>query len=108
MANLFQKFTGLLQDPAPDFVFEISETGVAWARPALSVPPSFAPIEPGVLAVSPLVDNVLKMDALADQIRAVTGGAAGNWLCAKTRRRGCHSPGLFLSRSGFVVRSVPD
>ena len=72
MANLFQKFTGLLQDPAPDFVFEISETGVAWARPALSVPPSFAPIEPGVLAVSPLVDNVLRMDALADQIRAVT------------------------------------
>ena len=74
MANLFQKFTGLLQDPAPDFVFEVTETGVAWVRPALAAPPSFTPIEPGVISVSPLVDNIVRMDTFADQIRAVTGG----------------------------------
>src|SRR3954466_2600600 len=86
MANLFQKFTGLLQDPAPDFVFEVSETGLAWSRPALATPPSFAPIEPGVLAISPLVDNILNMNAFADQIRAVThGGAVGKRGAARKR-----------------------
>src|SRR4051794_22267625 len=76
MTNFLQKLTGLLQDPAPDFVFEVTESGLAWARPAAGTPPTFTPLEAGVLRVSPLTDNVQKIDALADAIRSITGGAA--------------------------------
>lgn len=101
MANLFQKLTGLLQDPAPDFVFEVSETGVAWARPALAAPPSFAPMEPGILSVSPLVDNILNMDAFADQIRAVT--RAGD-----VRKRGAGDKRGRARKRGGAVVILPD
>ncbi len=77
MPNFFQQITGLLRDPAPDFVFEITEAGIAWARPSLGLPPSFEPLEPGILVVSPLTDNVLKPDALADVIRRITNTAVG-------------------------------
>jgi type IV pilus assembly protein PilM len=81
MGNLLHRFTHLLQDPAPDYVFEVSEAGIAWAKPGSGSKPAFQPLEPGVLAVSPLSDNVLKADALAAAIRGITGAAYG-------RRRG--------------------
>jgi type IV pilus assembly protein PilM len=77
MANFLQKLAGLLQDPPPDWVFEITEEGVAYARPSAGTPPAFSALEPGILNLSPLADNVLKPDALADKIRAVVGGAGG-------------------------------
>ncbi|MDZ4802982.1 MAG: hypothetical protein SGI92_32895 [Bryobacteraceae bacterium] len=77
MATLFDKLGGILKDPPPDFVFEITEEGIAWARPAAGTPPGFAPLESGILNVSPLSDNVLKPDALADKIRSITAGAGG-------------------------------
>lgn len=77
MANLLQKLAGLLQDPPPDWVFEITEEGIAYARPSAGTPPAFVPLEPGVLNVSPLTDNVLKPDALADKIRAIVGAGGG-------------------------------
>jgi type IV pilus assembly protein PilM len=73
MANLLHKFTYLLQDPPPDYVFEISEGGIAWAKPGNAVKPSFQPLDPDVLAVSPLTDNVIKAEALAGAIRSITG-----------------------------------
>lgn len=73
MAGFLHRLTHLLQDPAPDYVFEISEAGLAWARPGGAV--SFQPLEAGVLAISPLADNVHKPDALAAAIRTITGGA---------------------------------
>lgn len=76
MASLLQRLSTLLQDPPADYVFEITEGGIAWARPAAGVPPKTELLEPGVLAVSPLADNVLKPEALADRIRAITGGRA--------------------------------
>lgn len=81
MVPILQKLTGLLQDPLPDFVFELTETGIAFARPPAGVQPAFQPIEPGVLKLSPLANNVLKPDALADSIRAINGTGTG-------RRRG--------------------
>ena len=73
MAGLLHRLTYLLQDPPPDYVFEISESGLAWAKPGGNV--AFHPLEPDVLAVSPLADNVHKPDALAAAIKTMTGGA---------------------------------
>ena len=73
MAGLLHRLTYLLQDPPPDYVFEISEAGLAWTKPGGNV--AFQPLEPGVLSVSPLADNVQKPDALAAAIRGVVGGA---------------------------------
>ena len=65
----------LLKDPLPEYAFEVSEAGIAWARPA-APDPAFQPLEPGTIAVSPLADNVHKADALADQVRSIAGGAS--------------------------------
>ena len=77
MATLIEKLAGLLKDPPPDFVFEITGEGIAWARPGAGAPPAFAALEPGILNVSPLTDNVVKPDALADKIRAIAGAGGG-------------------------------
>lgn len=70
----------LIEDPPPDYIFELSEGGIAYVRPGMGQP-AFEPLEPGTLAPSPITDNVLKADALADKVRALTGAA-------KTRKRG--------------------
>jgi type IV pilus assembly protein PilM len=71
MGTFLHRLAHLLQDPPPDFVFEISEAGIAWARPGSA--PAFHPLEPGVLQVSPLTDNVLRPEALADAVRHIAG-----------------------------------
>jgi type IV pilus assembly protein PilM len=73
---LFRKFLGLLQDPPPDYVFELSEAGIAYVRPG-APQPAFEPLDPETIAVSPLADNVHRADALADKVRAITGAAGG-------------------------------
>src|SRR5262245_45967504 len=77
MPPFLQKLARLVQDPPPDYVFELSEAGIAFARPAAAQPPSFQPLEPGVLSVSPIADNVLKPDLLAGGIAAITGSGSG-------------------------------
>jgi type IV pilus assembly protein PilM len=72
---LRNRFLTLLTDPLPEYAFELSEGGIAWARPA-SPQPAFQPIEPGTITVSPLADNVHRADALADKVRAITGGGS--------------------------------
>jgi type IV pilus assembly protein PilM len=72
---LRNRFLTLLTDPLPEYAFEVSEAGIAWARPA-SPQPAFQPLEPGTVSVSPLADNVHRADALADKVRAITGGAS--------------------------------
>lgn len=66
----------LIQDPPPDYVFELSEGGIAYVRPG-SPQPGFEPFEPGVLAPSPIADNVLRADLLADKVRALVGRNQG-------------------------------
>jgi type IV pilus assembly protein PilM len=66
----------LLQDPPPDYVFEVSEDGIAWARRS-SGQVGFEELEWGTVLVSPLADNVVRADLLADTIRGITGGATG-------------------------------
>jgi hypothetical protein len=72
---LRNSFLRLLSDPLPEYVFEISEAGIAWTRPG-SPQLAFQPLEPGTIAVSPLADNIHKADALADTVRAIAGGGS--------------------------------
>src|SRR5687768_14155114 len=72
---LGNRFLSFLTDPVPEYAFEVSEAGIAWARPS-SPTPLFEPLEPGTITVSPLADNVHKADALADRVRKITGGAS--------------------------------
>lgn len=73
MANALLK---LIQDPPPDYIFELSEGGISYLRPGTSQP-AFEPLEPGVIAPSPITDNILKADVLADKVRSLTGTATG-------------------------------
>jgi type IV pilus assembly protein PilM len=73
MTNLAQ----LLKDPPPEFVFEISDAGIAFVRPGPSLQPSFEPLENDVISVSPLKDNVLRPEALSARVTALVG-AGGN------------------------------
>jgi type IV pilus assembly protein PilM len=69
-------FLNLIQDPPPDYVFELSEGGIAYVRPGMTVP-AFDSLEPGVIVPSPITDNIVKADALADKVRALASGTAG-------------------------------
>jgi type IV pilus assembly protein PilM len=66
----------LIQDPPPDYVFELSEGGIAYVRPGTPTP-AFEPLEPGIIVPSPITDNVLKADALADIVRALASNPSG-------------------------------
>jgi type IV pilus assembly protein PilM len=72
MPNSLMRF---IQDPPPDFIFEISEGGIAYVRPGMAQP-AFEPLEPGVIVPSPMTDNVLKADTLRDKVRGITGTSA--------------------------------
>ncbi|HYP13662.1 MAG TPA: hypothetical protein VEQ63_07045 [Bryobacteraceae bacterium] len=67
----------LVADPPPDHVFELSESGIAYASAAAGQL-AFEPVEPDAMMVSPLSDNVLRPDILTDKIRSLAsaGGSA--------------------------------
>lgn len=67
----------LLQDPPPAFAFELSEAGIAMARTGRPPRLTFEPLEPGVLSISPLRDNVLEAEKLAAHVRALAGVREG-------------------------------
>jgi type IV pilus assembly protein PilM len=59
----------LVSDPPPRYAFEISEAGIAAARVERPPQVGFQPLDPDVLSVSPVRDNVQRMEALAEQVR---------------------------------------
>jgi type IV pilus assembly protein PilM len=61
----------LLSDPPPRFAFEVSESGIAAAR--IGAPPEigFQPLDADVISVSPVEDNILRPEALAERVRAL-------------------------------------
>ncbi len=61
----------LLDDPPPRYVFELSEAGIAVARNGRPPQAGFQPLEAGVIAVSPVKDNVLRPEALLAQVEAL-------------------------------------
>lgn len=72
--SFVDKITALLKDSPPEFLFEISEAGLAYVRPGPTRQVGFEPIERDVVSVSPLRDNVLRPEALHHHIASVVGG----------------------------------
>ncbi len=67
--RLLDSISSLLQDPPPSLAFELSEAGLAVARMGARTELDFRPLKPGVLAVSPLKDNVVMPDELSIAVR---------------------------------------
>jgi len=65
---LWKQITHLVKDPPPDHIFELSEAGIAYARNGET---GFQTFEPGVLAVSPVADNLLRPDAVASALARI-------------------------------------
>jgi len=65
---LWKQIAHLVKDPPPDHIFELSEAGIAYARNGET---GFQTFEPGVLAVSPVTDNLLRPDALASVLARI-------------------------------------
>ena len=75
--GLLEQHNRLLADPPPGYVFEISEAGIAHARLSEPERMGFRPLEAGVIAVSPVRDNVQIPEALAAAVASIYPGSAG-------------------------------
>jgi type IV pilus assembly protein PilM len=60
----------LFQDPPPAFVFEITESGIAWGRKNGTWETGFRQIPAGALAVSPVKDNLVQPEVLQREMEA--------------------------------------
>ncbi|MBI4889121.1 MAG: hypothetical protein HY821_00760 [Acidobacteria bacterium] len=68
--SILARLKALVSDPPPEYAFELSEAGIAWARHG-SGGPQWTPIEAGTLDVSPLGDNVKEPQRLAAAVHAI-------------------------------------
>ena len=59
--GILEQLNRLLADPPPGYVFEISEAGIAFARLSEPARMGFRALDAGVLAVSPVRDNVASL-----------------------------------------------
>lgn len=66
--SILRKLKAFVTDPPPEYVFEISEQGIAWARTADPAAAHWRPLPAGVIEVSPLKDNVLSPGQFAEAI----------------------------------------
>lgn len=66
-------FPNWLKDPPARFVFELSGAGIAFARPGNPPQIRFEPLAPDVISVSPVNDNVLRMEELASRVVELAG-----------------------------------
>lgn len=64
--SILTRVARLVQDPPPSYLFELSESGVAYAQGGQT---GFVPFEQGTLVPSPVEDNILR----ADLVSAVIG-----------------------------------
>ncbi len=77
MNSLFTRLQKLLEDPPPEFAFEIGADRIAMSR---TRPPAAAreiPLTPGVLVPSPVKDNVADPAAFAHAVSSLVPPASG-------------------------------
>jgi type IV pilus assembly protein PilM len=72
-----RSLTALWKDPPPALAFELSEAGIAMARTGRAPEFDFRPLDPGVISVSPLRDNILDPAKLAAAVRSMVPQNAG-------------------------------
>jgi type IV pilus assembly protein PilM len=68
---------GILRDPPPEFVFEVAADGIAVSRTRPPASIQHVPLTPGVIAPSPVKENILDPAAFADAVRKLTPTATG-------------------------------
>jgi type IV pilus assembly protein PilM len=77
--SILDQLRAFIEDPAPNWVFELSAAGLAWGlrAPSRKQAPAirFTPLEPGVLNISPAQDNVADPEALAAAVTEVASSA---------------------------------
>ena len=103
--SVFGNIARLIQDPPPEFVFELSEAGIAYARGGQT---DFEPLAPGVLTPSPVDDNLPYPERAAEVLEKIAmqhGGGPGSKRGA-TGAAGTKAPGKTKPRRAAVV--LPD
>ncbi len=74
--SLLHKLRHLIAEPPPEYVFEFSEAGIAWAHHGKTETSGFEPLEPGVISVNPVRDNVLLPEKLQETVLKMVPAAA--------------------------------
>jgi type IV pilus assembly protein PilM len=74
---MLKVLTRLLEEPPPAFVFEVAEGGVSMARMDALPEVQYRPLPKDTISVSPVRDNVLVADALAEAVIELTGSLTG-------------------------------
>jgi type IV pilus assembly protein PilM len=79
--SVLESILGVLRDPPPEFVFEIAADCIAMSRtrPVALQRASLqtVPLPPGVIAPSPVRENILDPDAFAEAVRKLVSPQAG-------------------------------
>lgn len=73
--SVFERIHNLLQDPPPEFAFEISAEGVAMSRTRAPAAVQFAQLPPGTISPSPVRENILDSHAYAEAVRRMVAPA---------------------------------
>ena len=74
---ILDNLKSILLDPPPGMAFEVSEAGIAAARIGHHTQLDFHALQPGVLTVSPLKENVLDEKAFASAVKALAATHSG-------------------------------
>jgi len=74
--NILDRIHGLLQDPPPEFAFEIAADGIAMSRTRPPATLREAPLASGVLSPSPVKENILDAATYAEAVRNVAPAGA--------------------------------
>jgi type IV pilus assembly protein PilM len=75
--SALNKILGILRDPPPEFVIEIAADGMACSRTRPPTAPQHVPLQPGVIAPSPVKENILDPAAFAEAVRKLIPPATG-------------------------------
>ena len=95
--SALDKIKSLLQDPPPEFAFEITAAGIAMSRTRPPATVQYAPLPEGIIVPSPLKENVLDPAVFAEAVaKLVPAGTA----------RGRRTAALILPDSSMQGHSI--
>lgn len=75
--NVLNKIRSFVSAPPPEFVFEVSEAGIAWVRTAEPSAVQWVPLPEGCIVVSPLEDNVKQPRVFEEAVREIAPATPG-------------------------------
>ncbi|MBI3209569.1 MAG: hypothetical protein HYZ37_11800 [Candidatus Solibacter usitatus] len=73
-----QQLRHLVDEPPPEFLFEFSDAGIAWAHHGRFWRFGFESLEPGVLSATPVRDNILLPEKLEAAVRSLVPAVPGS------------------------------